>query len=222
MNYLYETHFHTADVSPCGKIQAADGARLYKNAGYAGILVTDHFGSDYLKEDYKGDTWREKVDYFLRGYRAAKRYESEDFSVMLGFEVRFDENRNDYLIIGADEAFLYDNEGFPKLGVKKFKSLAEKHALLVIQAHPFRKGMTIAEPRDIDGIETFNGNRRHDSANDIAAAWAARCGLMQTSGSDFHQTEDLARGGVYLEKAVRTSSELRRELLTGRYTLKLL
>lgn len=221
MKYLYETHFHTAEVSCCGEVYVKDGIEAYKSAGYSGVLITDHLATSYFKYRYPGETWKENVDYFVSGYHIAKKCETDDFSVMLGLEARFDnDNMNDYLIIGADEEFLYNNEWFTDLSIKQFKKLAEENSLTVIQAHPFRKGMTVTDPRYIDGIEVFNGNRRHESSNEIAAAWAKRFGLIATSGSDFHEPEDLARGGIYLDHPVRTSKELRKAVLSGDYTLK--
>jgi L-amino acid N-acyltransferase YncA len=41
--YCIETHMHTAESSPCGKVRAKRITRMYKDAGYAGIVVTDHF-----------------------------------------------------------------------------------------------------------------------------------------------------------------------------------
>ena len=222
MKYLYETHFHTAEVSPCGQVRAKDGIEAYKNAGYSGVLITDHFASSYLENKYKGETWRDKINYYLNGYRTAKKYETEDFSVMLGLELRFNDNGNDYLILGADEDFFYNNEWFTNLTLKQFKAFAEKNSLTVIQAHPFRVNMTLTDPRYIDGIEVFNGNKRHNSSNDIAALWAEKYSLIMTSGSDFHETEDLARGGIYLEQPVKTSKELRKAVLSGKYSLKTL
>lgn len=65
-----------------------------------------------------------------------------------------------------------------------------------MQAHPFRNGLKIVDPKHLDGIETYNGNPRHDSRNEIAKAWAQKFGMLETSGSDFHEREDFARGGV--------------------------
>lgn len=220
MKYLYETHFHTADVSPCGNVSAADGVKLYKEAGYSGIMVTDHFSTEYLKNDYNATTWKRGIEYFLRGYYAAKKFETDDFSVMLGLEARFPDSFNDYVVFGVDEKFLFENEWFTDLNIKKFKKLAEKNSLLVIQAHPFRTRMTVNDERYIDGIEVFNGNRRHDSSNEIAEAWAKRFGLIVSSGSDFHETEDLARGGIYSDEAVRDSKALRSVILSGKYSVK--
>jgi hypothetical protein len=44
MDYKYETHMHTRNSSACAIVSATAQARKYKDLGYAGIIVTDHFG----------------------------------------------------------------------------------------------------------------------------------------------------------------------------------
>lgn len=219
MKYMYETHFHTAEVSTCARVGAKEAVDIYKKAGYSGVVVTDHFSQDCFENKYEGKDWKEKIDYYLRGYKKAKECATDDFAVLLALEARF-ENDNDYLVYGVDEDFLYKNEWFTKMTIKQFKKLAEKNQLTVIQAHPFRIDSNITNPRYIDGIEIYNGNRRHDSSNNIAEMWAKKHGFITTSGSDFHEYEDLARGGIALERFVTDVKEFRAELLAGRIELK--
>ncbi len=220
MKYVYEAHFHTSDVSTCAHISAADAVELYKKAGYSGVVVTDHFSLDCFENKYPGNTWEEKIDYFLSGYRNAKKQETESFSVMLGIELRFPENDNDYLVYGLDEQFLYDHEEIINMTAKQFKKLAEQNNITVIQAHPFRIDSNITNPRYIDGIEVYNGNRRHDSSNNIAELWAKKHGFLVTCGSDFHEYEDLARSAMICDRFLKDVSEFRAVLLSGGFELK--
>ena len=220
MKYLYETHFHTDEVSPCGKVPAEQGVAMYRAAGYSGIMVTDHFSTEYMQEDYPGADWREKMDYYLRGYHLALECANDDFAVILGMELRLPQNGNDYLLFGVTEEWLYGHEWFCETDIKSFKALADSDGITIVQAHPFRKNMTIVEARYLHGMEVFNGNRRHDSANRVAREWAKSHELLMTSGSDFHQPEDMARGGIFLDRRVTNARELRTELLKGDYSLK--
>jgi hypothetical protein len=43
MGYRYETHLHTCQGSLCGRSTGAEHARFYKEAGYQGVIITDHF-----------------------------------------------------------------------------------------------------------------------------------------------------------------------------------
>ena len=52
----------------------------------------------------------------------------------------------------------------------------------------------------------------HDSHNDLARRFAEEHGLRMLSGSDAHQPQDVARGGILAPDWVRSSGELARFL----------
>jgi len=149
-----------------------------------------------------------KRDHFLKGYRRCKEFEEEHFTVLLGAELRFHGSDNDYLLFGLTEDFLYRHRKIMEMDLASFHELAQKEGILFVQAHPFRNGLKIVDPKHLDGIETYNGNPRHDSRNEIAKAWAQKFGMLETSGSDFHEREDFARGGVIFSQPVHTGREL--------------
>ena len=41
--FLLDMHMHTKETSSCGEVPAAEGVRLYKEAGYQGVMITDHY-----------------------------------------------------------------------------------------------------------------------------------------------------------------------------------
>ena len=221
MQYLYETHCHTDESSRCGQVKGAEAARMYKEAGYAGIVVTDHFNS-YTFDKAGLKKWEDMLAHHMAGYRAAKALEDESFSVLYGLELRFEaENDNDYLVYGVDEAYLRAHPFLCYMdSYETFHLNAKTEDMLVFQAHPFRNRMQVVCPDLLDGIEVYNGNARHDSRCDIALAWARRFRLPMLSGSDFHQPEDLARGGIVTDHPIRTMTELVRTLREGSYALK--
>lgn len=69
---MYETHLHTSEASACSIITGAEQARTYKEAGYSGIIVTDHFfnGNTAIP---KGLPWEKRVEMFGKGYENAKK-----------------------------------------------------------------------------------------------------------------------------------------------------
>ena len=103
--------------------------------------------------------------------------------------------------------------------LSSFSELAHKNGLLIFQAHPFRTGMPIVNPAYLDGIEVYNACVRHNSRNSIAEAWAKLHKLRGSSGSDFHQIEDVARGGIRTEHKILTNADLLQTLKSGNYTL---
>ena len=218
-NYLLETHSHTSEVSPCAYLNAEKTISAYIAEGYNGIVITNHLSANTFKY-MSHSSWSEKVDYFLNGYRKAKRFASDSFSVYLGFEISFFNDPNDYLVYGADEGFLLKHESIHDLNLKEFKSLAEESNLLVFQAHPFRSGMRITDYRNLDGIEVYNGNSSHNSNNDIALLWAETHKLRKISGSDFHYYFGMHPGGIILRQEIKTNAELVKVLRNGEYKLK--
>lgn len=221
--YLYEMHFHTVETSRCAKISAIEAIKLYIEKGYDGIVVTDHLSPSTLKKFEGMDmTWAEKVDFFLTGYRTAMNAADGKINVFLGMELRFDKRRemNDYLVYGVTEKFLYKHPNLLDMNINDFSKLAHKNGMAVFQAHPFRTGMRVVNPKHLDGIEIYNGNPRHNSSNDIAEMWAKKYGLKTVGGSDFHEYEDLARGGVYFNRNIKDNKDLVKELLKGDYEIK--
>ena len=123
-------------------------------------------------------------------------------------EIRFDENGNDYLVFGVTEEFLRSHPEIINMTAGEFSALSRQEGLLFYQAHPFRNGMTVTDPKLLDGIESYNGHLNHDSRNDIAMIWAEKHHLLQSSGSDYHDPGREARGGILVPERIRTQEEL--------------
>ncbi len=220
-SYRFDTHVHTSETSLCGRVDAVTLTRLYKQSGYQGIVITDHYYGEYF-ETMSTDSWKEKTDVFLEGYRNALAEGNKiGLNVLLGMEIRFNENSNDYLVYGMDENFLYDNPKLYEHTLQSFKEFIRGRALLLYQAHPFRICVEPADPAFLDGVEVYNGNPRHDSQNHRALEYAKKNRLKMLSSSDFHQMDDLARGGIILPEVPRTSAELA-ALLNENKVMKLL
>ncbi len=205
--FKIDTHVHTLETSLCARIEAAEIIRLYKEAGYQGVIITDHYYDLYF-ENLIGLSWDEKIDQFLRGYHHAMEEGSKQgLKVFLGMEIRFTENPSDYLVYGITEQFLRENKELYTLGLKEFKKRIDKENILIFQAHPFRKHMIVAAPEDIHGVEVYNGNCRQNSNNELALTFAKEHSLLMSSGSDFHMPEDLARGGMIFEQEIITTTD---------------
>ena len=64
--FRYETHMHTCQGSACGVSTGAEHARFYKERGYQGIFVTDHFfGGNPAVPRFL--SWEERIEQFLKG-----------------------------------------------------------------------------------------------------------------------------------------------------------
>jgi len=201
--YKYEPHLHTSETSPCGKVKAEDAVRTYHNAGYTGIIVTDHYYSGFF-DIHPFKSWDKKIDLYLDGYnKAFAEGQKLDLDVHLGMEIRFNENANDYLVYGFGKEFLYQYKKLYDLGLKAFRELTADKGIIIIQAHPYRVAMVPAPPPLMDGVEIYNGNPRHNSSNHLAEQYARQNNLKMLSGSDFHQPQDAARGGIIVGERIK-------------------
>lgn len=217
MQYKTELHTHTLLVSPCADTPLEDVVERYADAGYTTVFITDHY-CDYVI-DPAGETWEQKMEHYLSGYRAMKEMARGKFNVVLGCELRFFENFNDYLVFGMDEEFLLTHPELHKMTLKDFSAFAKENGLLLVQAHPFRTKMTVVKPQLLDGVEVFNGHRGHESKNYLANELANRYGLIKTSGSDFHHPNSVVSGGIMTDEPITTAQQLIEILRSGNYTL---
>jgi len=218
MQYKYELHCHTKETSLCGQIPAAEIVKMYKEAGYSGIVITDHYSPMTFKPSR---VWRPQtdIDFYLSGYKEALKYADEDFSVLLGMEIRYYATANDFLVYGVTEDFLKSNGNLMKLYPKKFYRLANENNMLVVQAHPFRKMMIRINPAYLDGAEVHNGKSDIES-NLRAAQWADENNMaIRVSGSDFHRPKNLATGGIITDEPIKTNDDLLRILRSRNFEM---
>lgn len=179
-----ELHAHTSPCSACSRIPAADLVADYLKYGCSALTITNHLNPTWVDDNPK-----ERAKEYLADYEIAKEAaEGTSMNVLLGVEIRFTENVNDYLIYGVDPD---DIEFFISLipyGIENFYKEAKTDRNLILQAHPFRKDMILAPLDSLDGIEVMNMHPGQNSAVSIAARYASEHHLIISSGSDTHTT----------------------------------
>ncbi len=76
-------------TSSCAKVNSQTLVQMYKEAGYAGVVITDHYFKDYF-DAIDVRHWEDKVSKFLTGYKLAKEEGDRiGLRVILGMEIRF-------------------------------------------------------------------------------------------------------------------------------------
>ncbi len=213
-----ELHCHSKDISECARVSTADIIEKFTQNGYSTVVLTNHFSSGTMRF-VGGETWDEWVDNYVSGYEKLKADAEGKLNILLGMELRFNENCNDYLVFGITKEFLKKYPNILEMNPYSFHDIAKENGCLLIQAHPFRNGMTVIRPDALDGVEVFNGHFGHDSRNDIAEAWANKFNLIKTAGTDFHYTTSPANGGILTEFEITSSEQLVETLKSGSYTL---
>ena len=205
MSYKYEMHCHTKMVSQCGQTEPKDIVRMYREKGYSGLVVTEHYSPlTFGVNSYKAN---KLIDFYLSSFYELKKYETEDFSVFFGMELRHFGTGADYLIYGVDSDWLRKQPNLLVRWEKPVYEMMHKEGYLVFQAHPFRPYILRCNPKYIDGIEVYNG-KCNKKTNDKAAKWAEKTGKLVVSGSDFHEEKNLARGGIITERKIKDNKDL--------------
>ena len=189
MAFCYETHLHTSQTSRCGNSTGAEHVRFYKELGFAGIIVTDHFfsGSCHVPKDIP---WKERIERYCAGYEDAL-IEGQKRGVDVFFGIEHNWNGDDYLIYGIDKAWMIAHPEMEHWTRAQQYQAVRAAGGCVVQAHPFRTRDYIAHVQlglgCCDAIEAANaGNDAHNDA--FALAYARKYGLQMTAGSDNHHS----------------------------------
>lgn len=202
-----EMHTHTAEGSPCARILAREVVKAYSQTDYDGIVITNHFDNDLLKDF--GSTDRERMERYLLGYDTAYEAGREcGLTVILGIEIRLEPYAEDFLIYGTDREFLFAHPNLCFFTQQELYELCHENGALLYQAHPFRPPCSPQNPAYLDGVE-FNQRPNGNNHNDLLEKWICdHPDLKRVSGSDFHVMDNLGFGGIILEQQVKDSGEL--------------
>lgn len=186
--YRYETHLHTFPVSQCAKADAIESLEIYKEMGYDGVFITNHFLDGNINFEIRDKSYEEQIEFYFSDYEKAKAVEKEiGIKVFCGVELTY--KGTDFLVYGLDkEWFLAHPEIMDMKKSEELPFLMEAGAL-VIQAHPYREAGYIDHirlfPRCVHGVEVINASRK-DEENEMAAIFAKHYGLLEFAGSDNH------------------------------------
>ena len=182
--FRIELHAHTSPASGCADLKPAEVIERFKNVGYDGTAITNHFFIDCI--DCQGK--QEHIDIFKRNYHEAlDAGEKYGVKIYLGAELRFkNENDNDYLLYGFAEDELSDIYDTLNGTLEDFVKNYKKGSMLLVQAHPFRNGMVRMNPDLLDGMEGFNLHPKHNGKVSMSADYAFQHGKMMTVGTDYH------------------------------------
>jgi hypothetical protein len=197
--YKYETHLHTSEASACATSTGKEMADAHKAAGYAGIIVTDHFFNGHTCVDLNL-AWRQRVRRFCEGYENAKKRGDEiGLSVFFGWEYAY--AGSEFLTYGLDGDWLAAHPEIMEMSVYSYINFVHRYGGFVVQAHPFRQADYIKRftllPEVTDAAEVFNAHNLEHEQNLRAEWYADSYGLYKTAGSDTHSVDSLGGSGVF-------------------------
>lgn len=198
MKYKFKTeaHAHTKPASRCSEIIPSEMARIYKELGYDSVVISNHFMKGYSTDAFLTDF-----------YETEKEMKKLGMSAILGMEIRFsDVNNNDYLVYGIDENDVYKATEFFGSTIEEFYKGFKNERNVILQAHPFREGMVLADKNSIDGIEVYNMHPGHNSKVGFAARYAKENPeFIISGGTDYHHPGHEGMCGILTKKKITDS-----------------
>ena len=214
--YLTELHCHSNPASACANFPADEVVRTYSELGYDSLALTNHY---YIAAAHDGEDREKYFERYFGDYHLARSEgEKVGIKVLLGLEIRFTDCLNDYLVFGISESEARDI--LPHLTIlAQFRSEYKNENMLVIQAHPYRDGMSEVDTSLLDGVEILNLHPGHNSRVAYAARMSRTFDGVVTSGSDYHHAGMGGLGGIYTRERIEDSIQLARVLRSGDYLL---
>ena len=221
--FYYELHSHTDAASLCSLVEPEEYLEFYIDRGYSGMVVTDHFYHGNTAID-RHQPWDMFVDQFCEGYYRAKREgDKHGFTVLFGFEQKFCDGTDEYIVLGISPEWLKSHPEIRNMKRIPFFETIRKAGGFIIQAHPFRVRYYVSKihlaMNYVDAIEVFNLGD-FDEQSRQSYEYAKNLGLPMTAGTDIHSIKGRHEvGGLALDKKISTIEELIEEIKSGRAQL---
>ena len=218
--YKYDLHVHSLPTSGCADFSPEEVVRTYAEAGFNGIVLTNHmYGGPHEYETKEKFT----DGAYIPAYRRAKAEgEKLGLDVILGIEIRFPESVNDFLVFGIDEDDVpkaYDYTFSPYEDF--YKGFKNEHNL-IIQAHPMRLPCEPVPQEIVDGYEVFNMHPGHNPRAGLAAQLTyGRDDLYVIGGTDFHHANHQGMCALLCKERIKDSFQLAEVIKSKDYILEI-
>lgn len=219
--YKYETHLHTSPVSKCASRNVYDSLKFYKEQGYDGVFITNHFLDGNINIDYDAP-YAEKINFYFSDYEKGVEIGKElGIKVFAAPEISY--GGTDFLVFGLDKQWYLEHPEIMQMSKSEELAFLRKHGAFISHAHPYREAGYIDHirlyPRLVDAAEVINANRT-PLENKMAKLYAKNYGLYQTAGSDNHIADGTAvLAGMMSETPVNSVEDFIAMVKAGQFTL---
>lgn len=215
--YRYETHLHTSPVSRCAWAGVRQTLEYYKQLGYAGVFITNHFLDGNINID-RTLPYAERLRFYFSDYEQGLQIGRElALDVFLGVEMSY--GGTDFLVYGLPVSWYFDHPEIESMRKSQLLAMLMNEGALVIHAHPFREAGYIDHirlfPRQVHGVETYNACRT-DFENQMAELYCQRYRLLPFAGSDNHTADGQKKlGGMESAAPVRNEQDFVQKVKSG-------
>ena len=208
--YKYETHLHTCPVSACSKATPEESVEFYKEIGYDGIFITNHFFDGNTRID-RNLPWEKQITQYFSDYEKALEYAEKTGGIKVFCGVEMGAAGSHFLVYGLDKQWYIENPQVLTLQYTDKIKFIEENGGFIIHAHPFREDHFINHirlfPRHVHAVEIINACR-NSFENEMAHHYADSYGLLHFAGSDNHCAGHLQKlAGVESDEPINSVEE---------------
>jgi hypothetical protein len=211
---LIDMHAHSSGISTCCQIPYDKVIDTAKGNGMDGIVLTNHYQKNYVKDgDYAAFAQR-----YVDEYKLAKAYgDSIGYPVFFGIEVTTERYPGVHLLLyGVKPEFLTAHPMIFDYTQEEIYRLVQEQGGAVIQAPPMRKNVDrLLDFAYLDGIEISCHPLYEGTHLEELTAIAAEKGVILTCGGDFHADTHRPHCGVYLPEELDTIEKIAAYLKTA-------
>lgn len=211
---FFDLHCHTSGISRCCKLPFNSILDTDLSCGYDGIVLTNHY-TDYDLKEYGV---RGFVDRYIEEFEKTEGYARKiGMTAFFGAEITMSYNEAVHLLIyGVTPEFLINNPDLPNLSQQALYEVCKNNGCALVNAHPYRYGMTVQDIKYLDGVEV-NCHFRHGSCHEKELTEIAKNnGLALTCGCDYHGDSERPGGGIYLPNDIKSNEDLVKYIKCGK------
>lgn len=216
--YRYETHLHSSPVSKCGSYSVRTNMEFYKEIGYDGIFLTNHFIDANIGCD-RTLPYSEQIEFFFTDIEKGERI-ADEVGIKFFWGVETSYLGTDFLIYGLSKQWYLDHPEIMELPRKEVLTMMERDGALIVQAHPFREASYIDHvrlfPYQVHAVEIDNcGNKEFQ--NNMARLYADVYNLHHFAGSDNHISRYISRlAGMEFEEPIGSIDDFIEKVKAGK------
>ena len=109
MQYRYDTHVHTAPVSRCARASVRETVEFYRNKGFDGIFIANHFLDGNINID-PSEPYEKKIEFYFSDYEEDQMPMFMADLISMGKNVREEKLLDclDLIEIMVDPQFIYE------------------------------------------------------------------------------------------------------------------
>lgn len=223
--FKYDLHVHSSGASGCGHNTVCEMMKRYKEIGFTGFALTNHFLHGNTGIDRKLP-WNEFVkEYSKSYYEALETAQKLDFDLIFGIEEGYG-NGKEFLVYGISPEVLTENPQLQERSIIIWSDTVRKNGGFIAYAHPFRNRAYISDPYAMPDISLVDGLEAYNYCNDpcdneLAVKTFENSGKIMIAGGDLHSVNFNNTFGIITQKRIKNTTDLAQTLKNNQFEIYL-